>query len=370
MKSKPRRLAIFVAFSGAGGVERVVHNLLQGLAAHDIDVDLLAVIGKKGWLPDIPWPNIRVIDLKVKHSHLALFPLARYLRRERPDMLMVAKDRAIRIGVLARWLARVDTRLVGQLHNNVSGFLATKTPLQRWLRTAPMRWLFPYVDLIACVSEGVVEDTVSITGLPRERMVAIRSPIVTPDIYAKAEEPVDHPWFAESVPVILGAGRLTPEKDFATLIRAFQRVRQIQDCRLMIIGDGPLRQDLERLAAELGVAEAVALPGYRANPFAYMKRAALFVLSSAWEGSGNVLIEAMALGTPAVSTDCPYGPSETLADGRYGPLVPVGDDAAMAQAMLDTLARPLPADALKAAVAGFGMAFSTRRYLQVLGFAD
>ena len=371
MKPKLKRLAIFVAFSGAGGVERVVHSLLQGLSAHDIDVDLLAVVGKKGWLPEIPWPNVRVIDLKVKHSQMALPGLVRYLRKERPDVLMVAKDRAIRVGVLARRLAGVDTKLVGQLHNNVSGYLATKTPLQRWLRTAPMRWLFPGLDLIVCVSEGVVEDTVNITGLPRERMVAIRNPIITPDVFLKAEEPVGHPWFAEgqTVPVVVGAGRLTPEKDFATLIRAFQRLRQHKDCRLLILGEGPLRGELERLAAELGLADSVCLAGYQANPFAYMKKSSLFVLSSAWEGSGNVLVEALALGVPSVATDCPYGPSETLAGGKFGPLVPVGDDAAMAAAMLDTLDNPLPAKILQKAVADFSVERSTRRYLEVLGLA-
>lgn len=372
MDAKPRkRLAIFVAFSGTGGVERVAHSLLQGLSAYDIDVDLLAVVGKKGWLPDIPWPNIRVITLRTRSSQLALWEVAGYLRRERPDVLLVAKDRAMRMAVLARWLARSDTRLIGQLHNNVSGYLATKTPLQRWLRTAPMRWLFPYLDKIICVSQGVIEDTVQITGLPRERMVAIANPIITPDIYPKSEQPVSHPWLqpGETIPVIIGAGRLTPEKDFATLIRAFARLRQQRECRLLILGQGPLRADLEQLAAELGLAEQVSLPGYDANPYAHMKKSALFVLSSAWEGSGNVLVEALALGVPSVSTDCPYGPSETLAAGRYGRLVPVGDDAALAEAMGETLDNPLPTATLQQAVADFGLARSTRRYLEELGLA-
>jgi glycosyltransferase involved in cell wall biosynthesis len=284
---------------------------------------------------------------------------------------MVAKDRAIRMGVLARYLSGVDTKLVGQLHNNISGYLEKKSPLQRWLRTAPMRWLFPAVNWIICVSEGVVDDTVKITGLPRSRMVAIRNPIITPDIYPRSQEPVDHPWFAEgqTLPVIVGAGRLTPEKDFATLIKAFQRLRQQRDCRLLILGEGPLRKDLEGMIAERGLADCVSLVGYQANPFAYMSKASLFVLSSAWEGSGNVLVEALALGIPSVSTNCPYGPSETLADGKYGPLVPVGDDAAMARAMLDTLNHPLPANVLQEAVVEFSLAYSTQRYLAVLGFA-
>lgn len=371
MNSKPRRLAIFVAFSGAGGVERVVYHLLQGLAAHDIDVDLLAVIGKKGWLPDIPWPNIRVIDLKVKHSQLALPALVRYLRNERPDVLMAAKDRAVRTAALARRLAGGQTRLVGQLHMNVSGFLQNKSPLQRWLRLAPMRWLFPDLDLIIGVSEGVVADTIKITGLPRERMVALPNPVITPELYAKSEALPGHPWLDEAlpVPVILGAGRLTPEKDFPTLLHAFQRLRQQRECKLVIIGEGPLRQHLENLIAELGLQADVSLPGYTHNPYAYMKRASLLAFSSIAEGSGNVLIEAMALGVPVVSTDCPWGPAETLAGGKFGALVPVGDDKALAQAMLDTLANPLPPEVLREAVAEFTVERSTQRYLDALGFA-
>jgi glycosyltransferase involved in cell wall biosynthesis len=370
MNTKRRRLAIFVSFSGTGGVERVVHHLLQGLAAHDLEVDLVAVVGKNGWLPEIPWPNIRVIDLKVKHTHLALPGLTRYLRKERPDVLMAAKDRAIRIAVLARMLARVDTRLVGQLHNNISGYLDTKTPLQRWLRCAPMRWLFPFVDLIITVSEGVIEDTVKVAGYPRERLVALPNPVITPDVYRKGEEPVDHPWLNHpSIRVIMGAGRLTREKDFATLIKAFKQVRQHIDCKLVIIGEGPKRKDLEQLVEELDLKEQVSMPGYAANPYAWMKKAKLFVLSSEWEGSGNVLIEAMALGVPAVSTDCPYGPSETLAKGKYGALVPVGDPESMAKAMLDTLSSPLSANALHEAVAPFTLERSTQRYLEVLGLA-
>ena len=369
MTSKNRHLAIFVSFSGTGGVERVTLNLLQGLSRLDVKVDLLMVIAKRGQPPSIPWPNIRVIDLKVKHSQMAIPALIRYLRSERPDVLMVAKDRAVRAAIIAHWLARVNTRLVGQLHMNMTGFLKSKPRLQRWLRTAPMRWLFPYLDRIICVSEGVVEDTLAITGMPPDRVVAIRNPVITPELAEQAREPVDHPWFSDDIPIIVGAGRLTPEKDFPTLIRAFGRVRQHRNCRLIILGEGPLQPELESLIAELGLAASVSLPGFCSNPFAYMRRASLFVMSSAWEGSGNVLVEALALGIPSVSTDCPYGPRETLADGKYGPLVPVGDHEALARAMLQTLNNPLPSDFLRQAVTEFTIEYSAQRYLDVL-FSD
>lgn len=347
-------------------MERVTLNLLQGLSVHDVQVDLLAVVSQRGWLPDIPWPNIRVIRFRCKGSQKALPELIRYLRRERPDVLMVAKDRAVRMAVIARWLAGVETRLVGQLHMNMTGYLASRPAWQRWLRTLPMRWLFPNLDLIIGVSEGVVDDTVMITGMPRERVIAIRNPVITPELLAMAEAPVNHPWFQETMPVIIGVGRLSPEKDFATLIKAFSRVRKVRQSRLIILGEGPLQPDLEKLIIGLELKDCVALPGFQANPFAWMKKAALFVFSSAWEGSGNVLVEALALGIPAVSTDCEYGPRETLQAGKYGPLAPVGDDLALAEAMLATLDNPLPPEVLQGAVSEFTIANSARRYLDVL----
>jgi glycosyltransferase involved in cell wall biosynthesis len=366
MSAPPRHLALFVAFSGTGGVERVTLNLLQGLAAHDVRVDLLTVVTRRGTPPVVPWPNVRVIDLGVKHSQHAIPALVRYLQKEQPEVLMVAKDRAVRTAIVAHWLAKVPTRLVGQLHMNMTGFLANKPFYQRWLRKAPMRLLFPSLDLIIGVSEGVADDTRQVTGLQGEKVIAIRNPVITPELFKMAEIAPHHPWFKEDIPIILGAGRLSPEKDFPTLIRAFGHLRKSRKARLMIIGEGPLEGKLKALAASLGLLEDVAFPGYEANPFAYMKRAALFVMSSAWEGSGNVLVEALALGTPAVSTDCPYGPRETLDGGRYGALVPVGDDLALSKAMLKTLDAPLPPAFLREAVTDFTIEASARHYLDAL----
>jgi glycosyltransferase involved in cell wall biosynthesis len=232
-----------------------------------------------------------------------------------------------------------------------------------------MPFVYARVDQVVAVSQGVAEDTLNITGLPQERVRVIRNPVVSPRMFELSREPVDHPWFNNlGAPIILGAGRLTPEKDFATLIRAFARIRVQKDCRLMILGEGRLRPDLEELAIDLNIADAVALPGFVSNPCAYMARASLFVLSSAWEGSGNVLTEATALGTPVVATDCPSGPRELLQDGRYGPLVPVGDADKLAEAMLETLQHPLPPETLQEAAAEYTVENSARHYLEVMGF--
>ena len=222
--------------------------------------------------------------------------------------------------------------------------------------------------LFRSVSHGVAEDTARVTGMPPKHISVAHNPVITPRLLALAETPLEHPWFVEhETPVILGAGRLTRQKDFHTLIRAFAQAREVRPCRLIILGDGGQRDELLALATELGVAEDVDLPGFAANPYAWMRAADLFVLSSRWEGSPNVLTEAMACGTPVVSTDCPSGPRETLQDGRFGPLVAVGDDKGLGQAILDTLAAPPAAEAMRAAVADFAVARSADEYLDILG---
>jgi len=224
------------------------------------------------------------------------------------------------------------------------------------------------VDKVVCVSEGVLEDTARLAGLSAGQLCVIRNPVVTPRLAALAAEGVDHPWaHDEAVPLVLGAGRLTEQKDFDTLVRAFAQLRNRMPARLVILGDGRLRAKLQARIDELGLSDDVAMPGFTSNPYAWMVRANLFVLSSAWEGSPNVLTEALALGVPSVSTDCPSGPREVLEGGRFGPLVPVGDADAMAAAMEATLNKPLAGDLLKSAVAAYNQEASAAAYLVALG---
>lgn len=361
------RIAVFASFSGQGGVERMIARLARGFIDAGFAVDMVLARTHGDHLAAIP-EAVRVIELKARHTATSVPELARYLRRERPAALLAAKDRAIRAAVLARRLARSRCRLVGRLGTNLSASLEHRGGVNRWLRCFPMRRLYPAVDHIVAVSQGVAADTARVTGLAPERISVVRNPVITPELFELGNAPVTHPWLgAREYPVVLGAGRLTRQKDFATLIRAFSRVRAARRCRLIILGDGALRASLTRLADELGVAADVDLPGFQANPYAFMTRADLFVLSSAWEGSPNVLTEALALGTPAVSTACPSGPDEILAGGRYGRLVPVGDSEALAAAMLATLDAPPPPDLLKSAVAEYRQDISARGYLAALG---
>lgn len=362
-----KRLAVLISFSGEGGVERMVLNLVEGFAARGLQVDILAIRADSAHLGTLP-PGVQLIDLGVRHSALAVGPLVRYLRRVRPAALLAAKDRAIRAAVAARGIAGVPCRIVGRLGTNLSAALEGRSGVTRWLRVAPMRLFYPHVDHVVCVSDGVREDAARLTGLDGERLSVVRNPVVTPRLATLAQEVPDHPWVADgSVPLILGAGRLTEQKDFPTLIRAFAKLRATRPARLVILGEGRGRARLLQLATELGVADDVALPGFTPNPYAWMARAQLFVLSSAWEGSPNVLTEALALGVPSVSTDCPSGPREVLAGGRWGPLVPVGDAAGLALAMAATLDAPQPPEALRAAVAAYTRDAAAAAYLERLG---
>src|SRR3954452_14198277 len=211
-----------------------------------------------------------------------------------------------------------------------------------------MRRAYGQGDAVVAVSDGVADALARVTGLPRGLIRTIHNPVVGPELEALSREPVAHPWLAPGQPpVVLSAARLTVQKDLPTLLRAFALLRARRAVRLLILGDLPTPErteasigELRDLAYRLGVAADVELPGFVENPYAWMARASLFALSSAYEGFGNVLVEAMACGCPVVSTDCPSGPAEILDGGRYGPLVPVGDAEALAEAMARVLAAP------------------------------
>jgi glycosyltransferase involved in cell wall biosynthesis len=266
----------------------------------------------------------------------------------------------------ARRLAGVPTRLVVSERNTLSVRAARGA---RRLRRLPRlaRHFYPWADALAAVSDGVADDLARVLGVPRKDICTTWNPVVTPDIERRAAEALDHPWFQPGEPpVVLAAGKLKRQKDFATLLEAFALLRARRPARLVILGEGPERPRLESLVATLGVAGDVALPGFVANPFAYMARSAVFALSSAWEGLPGVLIQALACGCPVVSTDCPSGPSEVLDAGVYGPLVPVGDAPALARALESVIEAPPPRERLRQRARLFSADRSASRYLALL----
>jgi glycosyltransferase involved in cell wall biosynthesis len=346
---RPTPIAFFLPSVRAGGAQRVMVNLAQGIADRGLPVDVVLATAEGVFLDQLS-PTVRLVDLRARRLLGSLLPLTRYLRRERPRVLISSMSHANLIALWAARLARRATPVMVTEHTTVSQANAPGRRLAERLGPYLVRTFYPGAAYVVAVSRGAADDLTRTTGIARDRIRVVYNPVITPRIMALARQAPDHPWLAPGQPpVILGVGRLSQAKDFPTLIRAFAKVRSRRAVHLIILGEGEARAGLEALVGELGLAEDVALPGFRENPMSYMAASALFVLSSAWEGLPTVLIEALAAGTRVVSTDCPSGPREILQGGLLGALVPVGDAAALAEAMTDALDRPaktLPPDAL------------------------
>lgn len=360
-------VAVFISYSGDGGVERMINNLIAGMLDVGKTVDVVVLKREGAHFRALP-QGARVVALPTRHAVWAPPFLWRYLHRAKPKALLAAKDRASRAALaMHRWNAR-ETRVVIRAGNHLSRLLDERSHGFRALRLRAARRLYPLADAVVAVSQGVADDLISTTGVAPDRVHVVRNPTITPDIDERALEPTGHPWLdTPGPPVIVGIGRLARQKDFATLMRAFARLLCERDARLVILGEGRERAELERLANHLEISEALDMPGFVTNPYAWLQRASLFALSSAWEGSPNALTEAMHLGRPVVATDCSSGPNELLDGGRIAPLIPIGDDAALACAISSTLARPPEPQRLRAAVAEYHPKVSTARYLEVLG---
>jgi glycosyltransferase involved in cell wall biosynthesis len=292
---------------------------------------------------------------------LAILPLSRYLAQKRPDAIVSALDCQNIIAIIAKYVAGIDCRVI-------IGQRDTMSEISNWFIKSLARLVFPYAEQVVAVSKGVAEDLIRIIPRVRGKTVVIYNPVDIKKIERLANEEPEHKWFKEGGhQIILGAGEFRPCKDFPLLIRAFKEVRKKRQVKLIILGDGKERRKLESLISELDLNEDISLPGSTKNPFAYMSRASVFVLSS-WggEGFGNVILESLACGCPVVSTDCKSGPSEILAGGKWGELVKVGDVDGMARAIERTLDNPMPKDVLKKRASDFSIENAVNSYLRIV----
>lgn len=359
------RIGIYLPSLRGGGAERSMVALANGFSSEGHMVDVVLAKAEGPYLNEVG-EAVRIIDLNAGRVLTSLPGLVSYLRHERPAALLSAMNHANVVAVVARLLSQVPTRLVVSVRANFSVSQANSTTVRGRAIGHFIRWAYPRVDRVVAVSTGVAEDLAAAISMPREQIHVIYNPVVTRGMLQQSWAQVDHPWFAPGTPpVVLAVGRLVPPKDFPVLLRAFRRFREEHDARLMILGEGELRLELERLTRRLGVEKDVELLGFVSNPYAFMRHAALFVLSSEREGLPGALIQAMACGTPVVATDCPSGPAEILENGKWGRLVPVGDVGALAQAMADTLDQPEHPD-VAARAASFGADQAVAAYLQLL----
>lgn len=357
-----KRISFFVPSMTIGGAQRVMLNLANEFAKNGYNVDLL-LIRCEGKLLNEILEDVRVIELDAERARWSLWPLIQYLHHEQPTSLLSAMTHLNVIALSAKLLSQSSTTIVVSEHSMQS----FKETISRKRNLQIAKYLYRYADSVVAVSEGVAKDISQWSGIPRDRIEVIYNPIVTEDMMCDDHAPPNHPWFTEDrSPVILSAGRFVSQKDFPTLIRAFNQLQQEHEVKLVIIGDGEKREDLITLVNDISLNDHISLPGFVDNPYSYMSHADAFVLSSIWEGFGNVLVEAMACGTPVVSTDCPSGPAEILEDGKYGPLVSVGDHESLASAISTTLDTPTAHERLRERARDFSTNNISNKYEKIL----
>lgn len=357
--ARQRKIALFIQTLRAGGGVVCLLTVARGLVARGFCVDLLVLHTSRSDLHLVP-EGVRLTNFQCQDSIAVLPQLIRYLKRGRPDVLLVNNPYPGVAGLIAKALFIRSLSLVYRHANTFSREAPTRD-------SRLLQYFLPFADTIVTISRGATEDFKRSFPNVSHLVQYVPNPAVTPDLAEQATSPVNHPWFNDPVrPVVLSVARLAPQKDLATLLRAFTEVVRSRPARLVILGEGDERIGLITLTRELGISPFVQFPGDIRPAFPYMAKARVFVLSSAWEGLSMALLEAMACGTPVVSTDCPYGPGEILEGGKWGRLVPPGDWRSLASAILETLDDPVASDLLIARASRWDAESGIARYVQVL----
>lgn len=357
MKNRKTYIAFFIPSMRGGGAERVFLNLANELIKVNYRVDMVLAQKEGPFLRDIS-SKVNIIDLKSSRILKSLFPLVSYLQREKPEILLSSLNHVNIISIVSKIISRTSSKIIikqdsyYELSSNRIIMFLEKT-------------LFKKADHIIAVSRDVKKSLMEILAIPDEKIKVIYNPIFNQDILKKSKEKINHSFFNNKKnKVILGVGRLSEVKDFSTLIKAFNMIKT-DAMRLIILGEGQYRSELENLIRELGLKEYVSMPGFVDNPYAYMAKTDAFVISSLREGLPNVLIEALACGANIISTDCPGGPSEILDGGKYGRLVPVGDVGKLAEAISASLDSPIDKGALLNRAKIFSIENALEEYIKI-----
>lgn len=365
MRENEAPVAIFLSALSGGGAERAMVNLANQFVTMGVETHL--VLGRsEGPYLELVDPRVKIFDLGVKRMLQSLRALNSYIKAERPFVLLPALAHTHIVSIVGRLLFRWSIKIVLSVQNTPSA--STDVSRLRLERYWPffVRRLYKYANKVIAISQGVADDLEELTR-GKVKAEVIFNPVVTPFFFHQLEEKSSHPWLQNKImPVILAAGRLTKQKDYPTLLSAFASLLGNRQARLIILGEGELQNEMKMLAKSLQIERFVDFSGFASNPYAFMQEADLFVLSSRWEGLANVVAEALACGTPVVSTDCPHGPAEILMNGKYGILTPTGDAGALAEAMAKALDTPPNHEQLKARGREFSVEAAASNYLNVL----
>ena len=343
---------LFLPDLSGGGAERVMVQYGNWLVAQGQPTTLVLANATGEYFAEID-PRLEVVDLACRRGSFAVLPFFLLVQQRKPQAVLTTLTLTSWVAGVVHWFSPHRFRLVLRQANT---FSIDSRVAQSWkarIKRQLAIWVNRSADGHIAVSHGVAQDLAAETGVPVEQIRVVHNPVDIAAISRLALQPLPQLWpeADDAASFIVAVGRLAPQKDFATLLRAFARVRQFVSCKLVILGQGPLHQELADLAKKLNIDTEVVFAGFVVNPFPWIRRARVLVSSSRYEGFNNVLLQALACGTAVVATDCPHGARELLEDGQGGRLVPVGDAEKMAQALLDTLRQPTPASVLQA-VAG------------------
>lgn len=346
------KVAYFIPVYRGAAMARWACNIVDNLDSEKYEVSFVGLKMEESFKSEIS-RDVFIVDLDNFYVPGIFFKLIRYFLKEQPDIFVSAFPHINTVSMMAKVISMVKTKIILTEHNNFF-LLASNTSnafrrfFALFIMPHLMRIFYPLADSIVCVSNGVAESILDVVDV-KDKIKIIYNPVISDTVYRLSEEPVDHSWFVgpfdtaqnkQKIPVILAVGRLVNQKDYPTLLSAFSLVIQKMPAYLVILGEGPEQKKLEKISLELGISKSIAFLGLQKNPFKYMKKASIFVLSSLHEGFGNVIVEAMACGTPVISTDCKSGPGEIIEHGKNGILVPVGDCKSLSEAIIRVLEDP------------------------------
>ena len=357
-------LTLAIPNIGLGGAEIVNIALAEQFLRRGFRVDIVTAQDVEPKYPTPP--GVRYIVLDARRTRYFLLPFARYLRSERPDFLIASIWPLTTTCIVAHRLARSASRIVVWDHCTLSDQYEDRGPVHRLALKASIALSYPLAHARVAVSGGVADDLAALSGISRDSISVINNPVPARTEAAADDAAAEAIWGGWRGPRIITVGRFKAQKNHALLIEAFRRMLSMHDAQLLILGAGELTEATAGLARAVGIADKVLMPGAVPNPTAYYRSSDIFVLSSNYEGFGNVIVEALASGLPVVSTDCRSGPSEILENGRYGRLVPVRDAGALARAMADALVAKHDREALKRRAADFAPELIAEQYLNLL----
>lgn len=344
MQKQELHVAFFLAGFSPGGAQSVMVNLANSMARRGLKIDFVAADCTGPFLSQVD-PKVNIIDLKAKRMSRSLFGLITYLKKIKPDILLSTQKHTNITACLTKFFLKTKTKIVLRESSTPSKSYE-KSNFKNKIVYQLAKIFYPYADSFIGQSNGLSVDFIAFYNVLEKKVITIPNPIISKKIVELSQEPCDHPWFQEEVPILMSIGRSCVAKDFATLIRAFSIVRKQRACRLIILGameseNSAIFKALKKLIEELGLVGDISFPGFKRNPFPYLRNANVYILSSIYEGLPGALIQAMAMGCNVVATDCPNGPKEIIDRGMSGILVPVKDYNKLATGILYHLDNPM-----------------------------